>query len=175
MWSLLLAWLLLRSLSLRLCPCIERDLEEEHRLELAELGCRVFGVNPADARSHASFAQEIGLGFPLLVDQDGRVAEAYQCRYTPPAGLGGTRVLRSVYLINPAGTIRLSNRGAPSIAAVVRMAKFPDRGDKYFAYREDVKDGGRADLQLRRRSRAKSLGNAALVLHRSGTVVRRLA
>ena len=40
-------------------------------------GYQVFGVSPQDGRSHRSFADNHNLNFPLLVDEGGRVAQAY--------------------------------------------------------------------------------------------------
>lgn len=91
---------------------------EELREDFAGHGCRVFGINPAGAESHARFAEKIGLGFPLLVDRDGATAAQY--RATLPLKFGTPRVLRTVYLINPQRKIRLANRGAPSLAAILR-------------------------------------------------------
>jgi peroxiredoxin Q/BCP len=88
---------------------------QAHLPQLQALGCEVYGINPAEAPSHRSFAESCQLGFPLLSDRGASVARRYQA--TLPL-LG--KVLRTVYLINPAGKIRLANRGAPSVAAIVR-------------------------------------------------------
>lgn len=53
--------------------CDFRDSQHE----LIEAGYQVLGVSPQDAGSHQSFAQKYSLGFPLLVDEDHKVAEAY--------------------------------------------------------------------------------------------------
>jgi peroxiredoxin Q/BCP len=91
---------------------------EELRGDFTDLGCRVFGVNPASRESHARFAEKEGLGFPLLVDREARAALQY--RAVLPVGFGSPRVLRTVYLINPQRKIRLANRGAPSLEAILR-------------------------------------------------------
>lgn len=53
--------------------CDFRDSQHE----LIEAGYQVLGVSPQDAGSHQSFAQKYSLTFPLLVDEDHKVAEAY--------------------------------------------------------------------------------------------------
>ena len=41
------------------------------------LGAEVWGISPQDERSHARFREQHGLSFPLLVDGDHAVADAY--------------------------------------------------------------------------------------------------
>ena len=45
--------------------------------ELEKLGARVIGVSVNDTDSHARFAQKYHLPFPLLADEDGKVADQY--------------------------------------------------------------------------------------------------
>ncbi len=45
--------------------------------EIQALGAEVWGISPQDERSHARFREQHGLSFPLLVDGDHAVAEAY--------------------------------------------------------------------------------------------------
>ena len=45
--------------------------------EIRALGAEVWGVSPQDGRSHARFREQHGLPFPLLVDGDHAVADAY--------------------------------------------------------------------------------------------------
>ena len=42
-----------------------------------EAGVRVYGVSTDDADSHREFAADRGLGFDLLADPDGKVADAF--------------------------------------------------------------------------------------------------
>ena len=91
---------------------------EAHREALEGLGVRCFGVNPANQTSHAAFAEKLGLGFPLLIDVGLEHARQLGCTWTVP--LQGESVIRTVYLVNPEGRIRIANRGAPPIAAIVR-------------------------------------------------------
>ncbi len=44
---------------------------------LTAAGYTVLGISPQDADSHGRFAERYSLNFPLLVDEDHKVAEAY--------------------------------------------------------------------------------------------------
>ncbi len=68
----------------------------------------VFGVNPADGQSHASFSEKYGFPFPLLSDQSGDMTRAYGAR-----GAMGI-VKRTVYIIGKDGRIIYAERGMPS-------------------------------------------------------------
>jgi peroxiredoxin Q/BCP len=64
----------------------------------------VLGINPADKDSHAAFASKHGFPFPVVVDQDSRIAAAY--------GAGGMLFTkRTVYVIDRDGKILLAERG----------------------------------------------------------------
>ena len=58
------------------CTAEACDFRDSQR-ELIEAGYQVLGISPQDAGSHQSFAQKYSLTFPLLVDEDQKVAEAY--------------------------------------------------------------------------------------------------
>ena len=75
----------------------------------------VFGVNPQGPSSHSGFREKNRLPFPLLVDEEGKVCEAYNTR-----GLLMTK--RTVYLIGPDGVIRYASRGKPPVDEVLRSA-----------------------------------------------------
>lgn len=90
---------------------------QEHYARLQELGAQVYGVNPAEAPSKQAFAEKYGFDFPLLVDRGGSVARRFRCTLPIPLKV---QVVRTVYLINPERKIRLANRGAPSVEAIVR-------------------------------------------------------
>lgn len=92
------------------------DLQAHYR-ELLKLGAQVYGVNPAEAESHRAFAEKVGLEFPLLTDRGGVVARNFRAAVQTPLK---TLILRTVYLVNPEGRIRLANRGAPPAAALIR-------------------------------------------------------
>ncbi len=90
---------------------------QQHYARLKELGCEVYGINPAESPSHEAFAKKLGLEFPLLTDRGGAVARRFRSTLPVP---GKPRLIRSVYLINPERKIRLANHGAPSVEAIVR-------------------------------------------------------
>jgi peroxiredoxin Q/BCP len=88
-----------------------------HLEKLNALGVSVYGVNPAEEGSHDAFAQKCNIGFPLLVDRGGSVCRQFRASLPMPYGI---KVIRSVYLVNPERKIRLANRGAPSVEAIIR-------------------------------------------------------
>ncbi len=76
------------------------------RPELAEAGYVVLGASPQSAQSHAAFATKFQLNFPLLIDEDMSVAQAYGAA----GDLGDykgipLRVLRSTFVIDEEGAI----------------------------------------------------------------------
>jgi len=74
----------------------------------------IFGINPQGAESHRDFRQRNHFPFPLLVDQDQKVAALYNA--------DGGMVNRTVYLIGPDGLIRYARRGMPKPAEVLAAA-----------------------------------------------------
>ena len=58
--------------------------------------------------------QKFHFPFPLLVDEDQKVAELYHCH--------GLMVKRTVYLIGPDGVIRFGQRGMPTPREVLAKA-----------------------------------------------------
>jgi thioredoxin-dependent peroxiredoxin len=64
----------------------------------------VLGINPADKDSHAAFAAKYGFPFPVVVDQDSRIAAAYGA-----SGMLFTK--RTVYVIDRNGKVLLAERG----------------------------------------------------------------
>ncbi|MBZ5725919.1 MAG: peroxiredoxin [Acidobacteriia bacterium] len=77
-------------------------------------GVEVFGVNPQNARMHQKFRQRYHFPFPLLVDEKQKVAALYHA--------DGLFVKRTVYLIDPKGTIRFAKRGMPHPSEVLAAA-----------------------------------------------------
>ncbi len=49
----------------------------DHRAELTAAGVQVLGVSIDSQKSHQKFAQKYELNFPLLVDEDKKIVEAY--------------------------------------------------------------------------------------------------
>jgi len=101
-------------------PGCTRQLDElqAHAARLGALGVDLYAIDPADAASHKAFAQAQGYSFPLLTDRGSAVARRFRATL-PPFG----KVLRTVYLVNPERKIRLANRGAPAVAAIVRSVE----------------------------------------------------
>lgn len=91
------------------------------------LKVKVFGINVAESESHRSFAQELGLSFPLLTDRGGSVARQFRaCIQLPLKPV----FIRTVYLVNPERKIRLGNRGNPSIEAILRSVEALQQASK---------------------------------------------
>jgi peroxiredoxin Q/BCP len=67
-----------------------------------------FGVNPDDAVSHLAFIQAFDFPFDLLVDEDRKIAAAYDA--LKPDGTG---INRTVVGIGKDGRILFYERGAP--------------------------------------------------------------
>ncbi len=70
--------------------------------KIRQLGAAVLGVSIDDASSHAEFARNHHLPFPLLADKDGTVAQ----KYGSEMHLLGFRIARrNTFIIDPAGRI----------------------------------------------------------------------
>ena len=83
--------------------CAFRD----RKAELAKLGAKVLGVSTDDEASHAKFRDKFDLNFPLLVDEEHTVAEAYGAwREKNMYGKASMGVQRSTFLIDKEGVVR---------------------------------------------------------------------
>lgn len=70
---------------------------------LQSLNISILGISLDNSATHAYFADKYQLPFPLLADQNGQVASAYQALFT----LGPFKLAkRHSFLIDPAGIIR---------------------------------------------------------------------
>jgi peroxiredoxin Q/BCP len=79
--------------------CAFRD---EYKV-ITELNTQVIGVSVDDQESHASFAEKYNLPFPLLVDDEGKVAKAYGAL----AALGPIKFAkRHTIIIGPEGKVK---------------------------------------------------------------------
>ena len=76
----------------------------------------VFGVNPARGSKHQKFREKYKLPFPLLIDEDQKIAKLYQAD-------GWFVPKRTVYLIGPDGNVRYAQRGKPSPEEVLAAAQ----------------------------------------------------
>jgi peroxiredoxin Q/BCP len=81
--------------------------------QFQEKNAKVFGVNPADKKSHKAFVEKQKYQFPLLVDESGAVAKLYDC-----GGWPGLK--RTVYVIDTNGTIVFAERGMPTDAEILK-------------------------------------------------------
>jgi thioredoxin-dependent peroxiredoxin len=87
--------------------------------DLRERNVAAFGINPQSGESHREFCERNKFPFPLLVDNDQRVAALYNS--------DGGMVNRTVYLIGPTGLIRYARRGMPRPEEVLAAAKVDRR------------------------------------------------
>lgn len=72
------------------------------------MGAQVVGVSADDLASHADFAADHSLPFPLLSDPSNEVAKrygAYGERYSASQGKNVEGVLRSTFIISPEGNV----------------------------------------------------------------------
>ena len=83
--------------------CAFRDRSKE----LAKAGAKVFGVSPDDVASHEKFRDKFELNFPLLADEDHKVAEKYGAwREKNMYGKVSMGIQRSTFLIDADGIVR---------------------------------------------------------------------
>lgn len=93
--------------------CAIRDEWQKFR----DLNIAVFGVNPANAASHTAFQQRHKFPFPLLIDADKKVSEAYTALFS----IFGLKIIRrTVVGIDKSGTIRYIRRGIPRNADILK-------------------------------------------------------
>jgi thioredoxin-dependent peroxiredoxin len=99
--------------------------------EFQRLSAVVLGVSPDDANSHARFKTKFSLPFPLLVDSDHAVAEAYGA-WGEKRNYGRTYhgIIRSGFVIAPDGTLAAAKRNVKADRhaqwALDELAKLPD-------------------------------------------------
>jgi thioredoxin-dependent peroxiredoxin len=79
---------------------------------------KVFGVNPANGDSHRKFIKRYGFQFPLLIDEDQKTAKLYGCGSWP-------MVKRTVYVIDPQGTVIYVKKGLPPDEEILQS--IPDK------------------------------------------------
>ncbi len=100
---------------------------QEHLAEFAKLNVKVFAIHPAESAVTSALAKDLGLAFPLLTDRGGPVARMFgACLQLPLRPL----YLSALYLVNPDRKVRLSNRGRPSVEAVIRSVEALQRATK---------------------------------------------
>jgi peroxiredoxin Q/BCP len=99
--------------------CAIRDDAEK----FAEAGVTVFGINHADAVSHAKFIEKYGLTARLLIDEGRVVAERYGAL---GSFMGRPTTSRTVYAIDEEGVIVGAWKGAPDTAAILAVFSSAD-------------------------------------------------
>jgi len=78
---------------------------------IQERGATVLGVSPDPVRSHERFRDKYGLNFPLLADEEHRVAVAYGAWGTKKMyGREYVGILRSTFLIGEDGRVEKAYR-----------------------------------------------------------------
>lgn len=79
---------------------------EEHLGALADAGVKVIGVSPDDDASHAGFAEQHQLSFPLIADPEHEIISAYGV-WGEKSNYGKTYMglARTTFLIDPEGKI----------------------------------------------------------------------
>lgn len=69
----------------------------------------MLAVNPGSLKSHQTWSDKFGFGFPIAAD-----TERAACRAFDVLKENGTGVQRTVYIVDKAGLIRYAKRGMPS-------------------------------------------------------------
>lgn len=89
---------------------------------LTNAGYVVLGVSPQGADSHQKFAQKYSLNFPLLIDEDHSLAEAYGA-WGEKKNYGKTYVglIRSTFLIDEDGKIEDAQYNVKAKGHVARL------------------------------------------------------
>ena len=91
----------------------------DNMARLQQRGAVVLGVSPDGEKSHQRFKKKFDLPFPLLVDEDHSVAEAYGAwgekkRY----GRTYQGIIRSTFLIGPDGSVQKAWTGISAMGHV---------------------------------------------------------
>jgi thioredoxin-dependent peroxiredoxin len=99
--------------------CDFRDARDD----FATAGYEVLGVSPQNADSHNAFITRYELNFPLLVDSDMRVAEAYGAISDQERDYEGTpiEINRSTFVIDEDGRIESAEYGVKARGHVSRL------------------------------------------------------
>lgn len=85
--------------------------------KFAEAGVAVFGVNHANAESHANFADKHQFPFPLLIDADKKISKKYGA---VKKLFSATVIKRTVVAINKDGIVVFYKHGMPKEADILK-------------------------------------------------------
>ncbi len=80
--------------------------------DFEKAGVAFFGVNPQSAESHQNFIDKYSFQFPILVDTDRTVINAYGCAK-------GNSTQRTVYAINKNGIVVYAKQGMPANSEIL--------------------------------------------------------
>ena len=80
---------------------------------LTQKGVQVLGINPSTVARHEKFAEKNSLPFPLVHDEDAKIAKSYGSHIL--LGL----IYRTVYLIDHHGKVLFAQRGKPSVHEIL--------------------------------------------------------
>lgn len=84
---------------------------------------RVFGINPGTGTSHKKFIERYSFQFPLLIDENRKVARDFGCDAWPV-------VKRTVFVIDREGRVIYAKRGMPTNKDI--LASIPEK-ESYFS------------------------------------------
>lgn len=73
----------------------------------------MLGINPGSLESHTAWATELSFDFPILVDEEAKVAAEYGV-----VKENGS-IQRTVFLIDQSGIIRWAEEGRPETEAIL--------------------------------------------------------
>jgi len=107
------SWAVLFSHPADFTPVCTTELGRTAQLkdDFAQMNTKVIAVSVDSVEDHKGWAPDIGevggteLNFPIIADQDRKVAEAYDMIHP---GEGDTSTVRSVFVIDPANKVRLT-------------------------------------------------------------------
>lgn len=89
---------------------------QDHYTDFERKETVVFGVNPAELAKKQSFAGKFGYRFPLIVDEDQSIREAYDVGKI----LGLFFQQRIVYIIGKHGKIIFAKKGNPPVSELLQ-------------------------------------------------------
>lgn len=87
-----------------------------------DAGIQVFGINGGSSDSHKKFKEIHKLPFPLLVDTQKKVADAFDALFS----FFGIKIIRRTVIgIDKSGTVRYMKRGMPKTSDILKsMQKY---------------------------------------------------
>jgi peroxiredoxin Q/BCP len=100
------------------CTAQARDFRDSMS-SFTTSGYQVLGVSPQDTDSHERFSANHSLNFPLLVDEGGRVAQAYGVWQELKGGNKGN--YRSTFVIDENGNLSYVEYGVKAQGSVGRL------------------------------------------------------